>query len=379
MATGRAHVNERQARDAARPSDERDGIVAANRSYESWVAQHTSLIAADLKEKHRLLAESAFVFLRGTFYRWAQTGRRCVRRSPTPPPCSPSATCTSRTSAPGVMPKDAWSGASTTSTRRHAAIYQRPGAPRHERGPGRSGQALDLSVRRACRSILDGYAASLERGGRPVVLAERHDWLRQIATQELKNPARFWGKIATNPRATAVPASVLRLMALPADSSGIRFFRRRAGVGSLGRPRLVAQAIYDGGLIAREAKALVPSAVDWARGSRHATSHAVELTGKAVGAADPFFVGDAHWTVRRLSPDCLKIELCQRPRRRDDAKLLRAMGWETANVHLGTAGAAVNKDLAGRSDRWLERATAAMVSAVVSDYRAWRKQQRRSR
>ncbi len=44
-----------------------------------------------------------------------------------------------------------------------------------------------------------------------------------------------------------------------------RVARRIAGLGSLGHMRLVAIAECHGGKIAREAKALVPSAVHWAR------------------------------------------------------------------------------------------------------------------
>jgi hypothetical protein len=80
--------------------------------------------------------------------------------------------------------------------------------------------------------------------------------------------------------------------------------------------------------------------------------------------------------VRRLSPDCLKIELADLPRRRDDAKLLRAMGWETANVHLGTPRLRVLKDLGGRRSGWLDRATGDMVDATIDDHRAWKRRQR---
>jgi hypothetical protein len=48
------------------------------------------------------------------------------------------------------------------------------------------------------------------------------------------------------------------------------------------------------------------------------------------------------------------------------------MGWETANVHLGTARAAIGKDLARRPKRWLERAALRMANAVERDWRDWR-------
>ena len=54
---------------------------------------------------------------------------------------------------------------------------------------------------------------------------------------------------------------VLLLTCLPATSRRVAFAKRLAGVGSLGRPRYVALAEWNGGLVAREAKAAVPSAV----------------------------------------------------------------------------------------------------------------------
>src|ERR1022692_1560117 len=45
-------------------------IREATRSYESWLATHTTIVRADLALKHRRMTESPFVFLRATFYRW---------------------------------------------------------------------------------------------------------------------------------------------------------------------------------------------------------------------------------------------------------------------------------------------------------------------
>src|SRR5881296_1312934 len=47
-------------------------IFAATRAYEQWMARQISIVKPDLAHKHRRMAESAFVFLRGTFYQWVQ-------------------------------------------------------------------------------------------------------------------------------------------------------------------------------------------------------------------------------------------------------------------------------------------------------------------
>ena len=47
-------------------------IHKATKSYERWMRQHIAVRKRDLHNKHELMEESPFVFLRGTFYRWVQ-------------------------------------------------------------------------------------------------------------------------------------------------------------------------------------------------------------------------------------------------------------------------------------------------------------------
>ena len=83
------------------------------------------------------------------------------------------------------------------------------------------------------------------------------------------------------------------------------------------------------------------------------------------------------WLVRRLAPDCSRVELTAIPAKVDEKRLLEYMGFETANVHLGSRKAmkAVRKDLARRQENWLHEATKAMTENVVGDYEDWRKAQ----
>ena len=77
------------------------------------------------------------------------------------------------------------------------------------------------------------------------------------------------------------------------------------------------------------------------------------------------------WIVRRLAPDCSRIELAAMPRERDEFRLLHAMGFETANVHLGSIKArALIADLAKRPRGWLLRAARAMEKSVLTDFEA---------
>jgi len=79
--------------------------------------------------------------------------------------------------------------------------------------------------------------------------------------------------------------------------------------------------------------------------------------------------------VRRLSPHCSRIELNVLPRNRDELKLLFAMGWETANIHLGSRSALKpnRKYLDRLKPNWLSSAARDMADAVTKDWRAWKK------
>jgi hypothetical protein len=44
----------------------------ATASYEGWMRSCTAVVSSDLRSKHEQMKESPFLFLRGTFYRWAQ-------------------------------------------------------------------------------------------------------------------------------------------------------------------------------------------------------------------------------------------------------------------------------------------------------------------
>ena len=114
-----------------------------------------------------------------------------------------------------------------------------------------------LRVHDACDAVLDGYRSSLERGGRPIVLAERGRWLRAIALGDLRNRGAFWSRLEACPPAKGhVPRGALSAF-WPRQARVGRVVRRVAGVGSLGSPRYVALGRWGDALIAREAKACV--------------------------------------------------------------------------------------------------------------------------
>jgi hypothetical protein len=240
-----------------------------------------------------------------------------------------------------------------------------------------SGQHLSIQPQDACSAILEGYAQGLAAGGHPIVLAESYPWLRSIALSKLRDPVLFWNKMGSLKTVrSGIPASALDALQqlLPESRIPYRVVRRVAGLGSLGRQRFVALAVWRGGKIAREAKALAPSACLWAnrgRGPRNVLYQAA--LDRTVRCPDPFVHLQGNWIVRRLAPDCCRIELASLPGKRDEAKLLHAMGWETANVHLGSKKsiADIKRDLKGRKLGWLGKAAIAMQKATRDDWKAW--------
>jgi len=212
------------------------------------------------------------------------------------------------------------------------------------------------------------------------VLAEDHPILRHMAVERLKDPQPFWGKLQSLPEIKSMPpASAMKGLrkSLPVRDLKMRLSHRIAGLGSLGRQRYLALADFEGGLIARETKQLTDSA--WAVGvasAEEVPQAADSLSGimdRSIRCQDPFVRLREEWIVRRLAPDCSRIELASLPATHDGVRLLRAMGWETANVHLGTCDAAtLLADLKTRDGEWLNNATKVMVESVQKDWKAWK-------
>jgi Uncharacterized protein conserved in bacteria (DUF2252) len=348
-------------------------IEQATRSYESWLARQTHLVRADLRLKHRKMASDPFTFLRGTFYRWLQLW--------------PSV-CGGLLDAPRILAigdvhlenfgtwRDAegrliWGVNDFDDACELPSAHDLVRLGTSARLAHQQNQ-LDVSIREVSEALLEGYRESLARDGQPIVLAERNHWLAQIAITQLHDPAEFWEQLNKLSRTSdRRPQAVLR-NALPASVTDIRIARRAAGVGSLGRPRFVGLGLVGGSEVAREAKALVPSAASWLNGTSERPVDKFTLIERAVRVPDPFLSIHKQWVVRRLAPDCTKITIDQLPRKRDHRKLLRAMGWETANIHLGSAKRrTLEHDLKRRDKRWLEDAVEAMTDAVEKDWKAW--------
>src|SRR5208282_2636359 len=354
-------------------------IVKATRKFEDWLGQHLRIVAPDLRFKHEQMAAGLFPFFRATFYRWVQVWpEACADLDRVPHILSV-----------GDLHVENFGTWRDTDGRLvwgvndfdEACVYPYTMdlvrlatsalvAAREEH--------LTMKPKESVAAILAGYEQEMEEGGSPFVLGERHEWLRAIAESKLRDPVVFWGKIDRLPTVKGeIPESAREAIEhlLPEPGMPYRLARRVAGLGSLGRVRLVAIAEWKGGRVAREAKALLPSALYWLNPKR---APAEILYGailrRAVRCPDPYVQMRGHWIVRRLSPHCSRIELEALATSRGECRLLEAMGRETANIHLGTEEKrrAILKDLRGRKGNWLVGAAQAMADAMEKDWRVWR-------
>jgi len=226
----------------------------------------------------------------------------------------------------------------------------------------------------------------VERGGEPFVLMEQHPKLRQMALQDLRQPAAFWSRFEakTSPLKTALPESVRKSFreSLPSGVEPLyRVVKMPKGLGSLGRERYFALANWQGGLLAREAKVVVPSACLWAKERPPGKGNPwLERTVRdAVRCADPYYKVTRGWLVRRLGPDCSRIDFDELTQHKDIASLLFCMGRETANIHLGTPKGRrkIREETRHFATDWLEKAAQKMLKASLEDWRRFQAASRR--
>jgi uncharacterized protein (DUF2252 family) len=353
-------------------------IGEATASYERWLLkQGVPILRGDLDLKHRLMAADAFSFLRATFYRWSQLWPEVCPESASAPVVLAVGDLhvenfgTWRDSEArliwGVNDFDEVTSLPYTQDLIRLACSALLAIEESR---------LTLSGRRACEAVLAGYTESLRSGGGVAVLAERYRWLRDLAVARLKDQRPFWAHLRglrSVSRHTEPKIRRLLEASLPTQNLDTRLVHRRAGLGSLGRQRLVVLADWQGGLVAREAKPLAPSAWLWARNAEGARIRYMELVHRAVRVPDPCLAVHGRWLIRRLAPDSSRIELASLPRGHDENRLLWMMGWETANLHLGTPSQRrrVLADLARRKTTWLAKAADRMLEAVTRDWRKW--------
>ena len=353
----------------------------STRRYEAWLAQYCKIDDAGLAEKREKIKAAPFPFLRGTFYRWPHHFA-------------------------AVEPRIAEAARILSIGDTHIENFGtwRDEEGRHAWGVNDFDEAAELPwtsdlVRLATSVILSPEAktdaekdlrgdcrrlpARPEDRTSPFVLEEDHPQLRDLAVVKGKAARRFWERLRQKRTPGEVPTKVqhLLLTCLPPTSRGVEFASRTAGVGSLGRPRYIALAEWEGGFVAREAKAAAPSAVHMreAEGRDQVMDHR-RVRALAFQPRDPAFRLDAG-----MDPaPAFARERQDRARQDREAIQGRAgagfgnarsapdgHGAAIANVHLGTTPLRrlLRSELKGLGDDWLAPAAEAAAERVRRDFK----------
>ena len=267
------------------------GVIDATFAFEKWLSAQLPIIKQDLRLKHRLMAEAAFPYFRATFYRWLQLWPEV---------------CGELAKAPKVLAVGdlhvenfgTWrdlEGRLIWGVNDLDEVYPSSYAIDLVRLTTSAylailGEHLTMQRREAAEAVEQGYRDSLAAGGKPFILAEDNQWLRLMALSKLRDPVHFWAKLTHLPPFTAkAPDEVRELLeeSLP-PKSVYQLKKRIAGLGSLGHPRIVALSSSGGAYIAREAKAIRPSASAWYSGTSSAVVYGPRLIGRCLRVLDPF-------------------------------------------------------------------------------------------
>lgn len=363
------------------------------RAYERWLSRQLGgqIVEKDIGRKHKLMRQGAFPFLRATYWRWAETILDV---------------CPELADAPQVLAigdihienfgswRDA-EGRVVWGVNDFDEAAEMPYALDLVRLAVSAvlADVRGMGERAVCRHVLAGYRKGLVRP-EPFVLDREHHWLRQKVVVPEPDRKKFWikfdpAKNKTKHRITRRYRKAL-VATLPATCADVTYWPRTAGMGSLGRPRWVGFAIWQGAPVVREAKAALCSA--WVR--HQGGSKRLRCEEAAFGryrSPNPWYSVRRGIVVRRLSPNDRKIEL---PTHMDapvtrafaerpafvNIKMLAAMGADLAAIHLGTGNhrKAIEKDLRKRGGAWLRRAVAAAAGQVRGEQREWKKATRRA-
>jgi hypothetical protein len=373
-------------------------IVQSTAEFESWLRTQISLRDDNLQVKHDKMAEQLFEFFRATFYRW------CER----------------------------WNDACTEWARAQPVIavgdlhIQNFGSWRDGRGrliwgvndydeTATFSFAIDLvrlatsaelasevipdcelTLSEICETIRDGYLAGLEGGGEPFVLERRHAWLLRLVRAILKEPKRFWKNWLTNKTQPVAenklprPLANLLREALPSGAE-IEFREMKPGVtkglGSLGHDRFFSYTEHQGGPIAAEGKSVALSAAVWANGQAKGELHIDKLLRAEARPFNPSTMIRDGWLIRPLMSDCgmidlslLNVDTDPTVVNLDQDRLLTAMGFEIANLHLlSTPADRLKKAVSEFRVPAFRKTTENMIDLTRADYKAWRKHWREAR
>ena len=346
-----------------------------NADFEAWLARHCAVVEEDIHHKHRQMQESAFIFLRATYFRWARKiGKWCPELMDAP-----------KVLAVGDLHAENFGTWRDEDGRLvwgvndfdEAAVMPYALDLVRLAASIRLADELEASHQTVAGWLLEGYEEGLCTP-QPALLFEGETWLRDYAEPDKDDPKEFWCKVS-NYKEVAPPAEVAKglIEHLPKgiNKTSVRFCQLfKKGMGSLGRPRYAAVAYWRGGRVLREAKALVPSAWNWAHGTKYDPANFKKLADGDYRAPDPFLRVHDEYVFRRIGADAQKIELGKHPGKKLERKLVRAMGFDLASIHAADprGNRTIPDDLKKRPNGWLHAAAKTAAAAIEQDFEEWR-------
>jgi hypothetical protein len=352
-------------------------LIETLAAYETWVDARIPTLAPARADKHARMAADPFAFLRAGYARWVQRMAALGADAPGPILLAVGDLHVENFGTwRDVEGRLVWGVNDLDEADRlpaaHDLVRLAVSALLAERqGAARFPRAVIVDA------MVDGYAESAAAGGHPIVLDRpAPEPLGPLLPSG--RAARWWAGLLALPAAQELspPARDLLLAELP-DGAGPADLRARvAGMGSRDHLRVVAIAPVAGAPVVREIKALGPPATRWLSPSDRsdgAAPQGAELLHRAGPSADPALRIIDGWVLRRLAPWSDRIELHELHRRVDAVRLVRAMGAETANLHLGSS---TPQELAALATpaarRWIRTTSKKMLEDTVMDWLAWR-------
>jgi hypothetical protein len=344
-------------------------FLRLNKAYEKWLRSQCSVVEDDLIKKHQRMTESPLTFLRATYFSWAS---------------SIDSLCPDLAGAPKVLAVGdlhienfgTWRDGDGrlvwgVNDFDEAAVMPYPwDLVRLATSAGFSPTlAKDKSA--IALHLLEGYAEGLE-SPTAAVLDQKNRWMRRFVESSSTSDLKFWESIEACP-IDDPPNTVRRTLKalLPKGAKAQRFARRSAGGGSLGRPRYIVIANWQGAKVVREAKALVPSAWYWYHGDSEKGFWFDELSHGRFRSRDPSLHTKGKYVYRRLAPDARKLDLELLADHALTSRLLKAMGRDLGAVHAASGRRGkILADFKSRDPDWLERAAEVAAIHVRGNYQS---------
>lgn len=349
-------------------------IRASALQYEDWLREQLDgdVVAKDVAKKHEKMRENTFVFLRATYWRWSEIILDVC----------PDLADAAQVLGVGdihlenfgtwrdVDGRLAWGVNDFDEAAMMPYVLDLVRlAASAILGRGRR-RVTDEEI---CSAILQGYRQGLE-APKAVVLDRELQWLRELVVVPEAKRKKFWKNMAAA-KSKRAPVRYRNAIAeaMPQPRLSITTAPRQAGTGSLGRPRWVGSAEWRGAPVLREAKALVISAWSRARGNNDRTIRCCEIANGRFRPVDPWYRITNGVAVRRLSPNNRKIEVGDGSSTLFGRDMLQMMGFELANVHLGTGRRqdAIKVDLDKRKRGWLTANARKAVFATTQEHKDW--------